>query len=416
MKNIILLLFALAMISSCVKDSKIEEPSDKWNGYYKYLKCAPVEKKLVDKNNNQIGKVTYGVDNDANFYAKYDCSSSGKQLSKTNMFAGDKKNMPVNEPCNPKEDRFPNSCNHQQGEQEYTYLVPLTQLPHCDEPGFVASSHCKFIDSDGQCKDAWAEGSHEFNDKGCGWYDDHYFDQCNHKYTILYGTGYDAGYLKLYQINMTNNVSEVIWTEYVGNNGGSYDAAAYDEATTNLFFANYETGQLWVNKMNDELGSTLCGTLSGTAASATFYNGSYYYVKQETRTINRVDFNTDQTIASITVLSTIPNSVTVTDIAMNPTGTSLYIIGDVTNGGSSQLIKWDVSTNIYYTMSINVEPGSKIAYGPDDVLYAISETNTGSGGSLAYMVDTSTGVLTPIKDGVIIIDDPFSDLSSGVIM
>jgi hypothetical protein len=32
------------------------------------------------------------------------------------------------------------------------------------------------------------------------------------------------------------------------------------------------------------------------------------------------------------------------------------------------------------------------------------------------MVDTSTGVLTPIKDGIIIIDDTFSDLSSGRIM
>jgi len=416
MKKFIVLFFAMALLASCVKQAHVDQPSDKWNGYDKFLKSGEQYHTLYAGRNIPIGTATYGIDENANFYVTYDCSATGWKMYETHMFAGDKKLMPVNKPGHPKVGQFPNSNCHYPSVSVYTYRVPLTSLPPCEEPGFVVAAHCAVISPCGQEESAWAEGDFKFTDKFWGWYDIYFYNQPPNEFKMLYGTGTDNGYLVLYQIDVTNNTSEAIWSEYVGSTGGSYDAAAYDVETSNLYFTNYETGQLWVNNLEDDLNSILCGTLSGTAQSATFYDGSYYYVKVETKSICRVDFNTDFTISAITALSTIPNSVTVSDIAMSPAGDCMYIIGDVTDGTGTQLIKWDIATNIYYTMSIDVEPGSKIAYGPDDELYCISEINTSTGESVAYIVDVATGVLTPIKDGVIIIDDPFSDLSSGRIM
>ncbi len=428
MKKVIVFFFAAVLLASCVKQSKVEEPTDNWNGYFEMLKLGDHDYPLLAGRTIPVGHVTYGLTDtlsNSYFYVVYTLEN-GWTMSEAHVYAGDKLLMPLNKMYfdslglphgNPKVGRFPHHGYYNPRVSSDTFYIPLTSLPPYAQPGFAVAAHCVVRSLTNQTETAWANGGIKFTDKNWGWYNIFYYDQPNNPYMILYGTGTENGYLVLYQIDVTNNTSLPIWSEYVGNNGGSYDAAAYDNASSNLFFVNYTTGQLWVNKMDDDLTSILCGTITGVAQSATFFDESYYYVNANNKGIYEVQFNTDMTILGTpTLLSTIPNSVTVSDIAMSPTGTCMYIIGDVIGGGASQLIKWDITTNIYYTMSINVEPGSKIAFGPDDQLYAISETNTGGGGSVAYMVDTSTGVLTPIKDGIIIIDDTFSDLSSGRIL
>jgi len=415
MKNAFLLFFVILLAASCTKQSAVEEPADQWNGYFKYLKAGEMVKTLWAGKHINVGTVTYGIDENANFYATYDCSSSGWTISETHMYAGDKKDMPLNKPGHPKIGLFPNSGNHNPRVSTYTYYVPLTSLPPCEEPGFVVAAHCVVHSPSNQEETAWAEGDYKFTDKGWGWYDVYYYNQPPNEFVIIYGTSYRNDSLLLYHIDLTNGTCELILKEYVGNNGGSYDGAAYDLESGMFFFTDYNTKELWANQLKDDDPSYKSGDLIGTAKSGTYFSGAYYYVNADVNTINRVTFTTSWLIANEAVLSTIPNAVTVYDIAMSPVGDFLYILGEVDSGGM-ELIAWEVATGNYFTMSMSLNSGSQIAYGSDGTLYVL-EPVAGDQGVTAYDVNTEDGTLTEINDGdIIIIDDPFSDISSGPIM
>jgi hypothetical protein len=182
-----------------------------------------------------------------------------------------------------------------------------------------------------------------------------------------------------------------------------------------FFFANYTSGELFANNLNDIEPSYSIGLLMGTAASGTFYNDSYYYVNSVSNTINKVNFDENWMIDSELVLDTIPSAISVNDITMSPDGETIYILGEVNDGGK-ELISWDVSDGSFYSMAITINSGAQLTYGSDGVLYAIAPITEGGSYSLTYTLDPSSGTLTPIEDDIIIIDDPFSDLSMGPIM
>jgi hypothetical protein len=331
------------------------------------------------------------------------------------MFAGDKLDMPLNKPGHPKIGHFPNSGCHSPRVSTYTYYVPLTSLPPCEEPGFVVAAHCCVYSPSNKQESAWAWGQYKFTDKGWGWYNVYFYNQPPNEFTILYGTAYTDDSLKLYHIDVTNGTQNVILAEYVGNNSGTYDGAAYDVATGMFFFANYTSGELFANNLNDIEPSYSIGLLMGTAASGTFYNDSYYYVNSVSNTINKVNFDENWMIDSELVLDTIPSAISVNDITMSPDGETIYILGEVNDGGK-ELISWDVSDGSFYSMAITINSGAQLTYGSDGVLYAIAPITEGGSYSLTYTLDPSSGTLTPIEDDIIIIDDPFSDLSMGPIM
>ena len=415
MKSALLLLLAALLMTSCMQQNPVDEPADKWNGYAKYLKTGEVTYNLYAGQTILVGTVTCGLDDNANFYLTYDCSASGWTISETHMYAGDKLYMPLNKPGAPKIGQFPNSTNHSPRVSTYTYYVPLSTLPPCENPGFVVAAHCVVTSPSNQTETAWAEGDFRFTDKGWGWYNVYYYNQPPNEFTILYGTAYVNDTLRLYHIDVTNGTTEMILEEVVGNNGGVYDGAAYDEPSGRFFFANYTTGELYVNNLKDEDPSFSAGTLLGISASGTFFGDSYYYVNETTNTINKVTFTSTWTIAGETVLDTIPSAISVNDITMNPEGTTMYILGEV-SGGGRELISWDVTTEVFYSMAITINSGAQIAYGSDGVLYAIAPITEGGSHSMTYTLDPSSGTLTPIEDDIIIIVDPFSDISLGPIM
>ena len=170
--------------------------------------------------------------------------------------------------------------------------------------------------------------------------------------------------------------------------------------------------------MDNDAASSYSGTLIGTATSATFYDESFYYVNDDLNTINKVNFDENWNITGIEVLDTIPSTLTVNDIAMSPSGGTMYIIGDVQQEGgtyTTELILWDVNTGTFYTMNIAMDPGAQIAFGSDGQLYAIDQLST-DGATVAYIVDTTSGELTPISDEIVGGEDPFSDITDGRIM
>jgi hypothetical protein len=429
MKKLTLFLIAAVMLASCNKQSTVEEPKDPFNGYAKYLKSGPVIKDLKDKNNNKVGTVTYEITPQANFKATFQCDN-GKELSKTQLYAGDKKDLPKNTPAQPPQNQFPNITNHCSGTTQYHYEIPLVNMPPADLPGFIASSHCNFKDNNGEEHDAWACGGHRTRDKGCGWFDDHYFDTPNHTYITLYAISYQNDSLHMYSIDVTNGTSKLIFREYVGANG-IYDGAAYDDDSGILYFVNYSNGKLYWNDLETDCPSNVSGLLTGTVSSGTFFNGAYYYVNANLNTINKVTFvpctkcfecqvECPKTISTVTVLDTIPSAIVVNDIAMDSTGTYMYISGSLTVNGTTtnQLLSWQVNTENYYTLSVPLNTEVQIAIGGDGILYAIPESNSGVVQSYAIDLTGNTPTLIPNDEEVIIIPDDviISDISSGPVM
>lgn len=414
MKKILYFLMVLLVMAACEKKSSVEEQqADKWNGYDKYLKCGEKTQNLRDNQKNIIGTVKSGFDNNANFYVKYECNN-GFTLTKTESFAGSKKDMPQSKPNDPKEDHFCNKQDHDGNTNCTTHYTPCQHLPPAGDPGFTYAAHCRFRDQNGFEHEGWADCCKKFHDKGCGSYDDDYNDTTN-QFTTLYGTSYSNDSLLVYRLDITNSTTTLIMQEYVGNTAGRYDGAAFDLTSGMFFFANYDTKELWVNNLKDDSPSFSAGVLDGTAASGTFSENAYYYINEDLNTISKVTFTSSWAIAAEAILDTIPSSIVVYDIAMNPDGDVLYILGEV-NGGSKELISWDMATETFYSMSIAIASGAQIAFGSDGVLYAIAPIVEGGTHSLTYIVDTSTGNLTPIEDDVIIIEDPFSDIATGPMM
>lgn len=423
MKNTYVLLFAILLITSCTRQSAVEEPADIWNGYSKFLKTGEVYHTLfaaAGKSDTtkgiNVGKVTYGlkeVDGIGYFYVIYDCSASGWTMSETHMYAGLKANMPLNGPNSPKIGLFPNSSNHNPRVSTFEYRVPILSLPPVD-PGFAVATHCVVRSPSGQIETAWGYGNNKFNDKMWGWYDNYsYIPPEVEDFTILYGTLYTTDSLKVYHLNMTTGAVTLILKEYVGNASGTYDGTAFDEASGMFFFSNYNTRELYVNQMGDADPSFSAGTLNGTAASGAYYNGAFYYVNPDFNTINMVTFTPTWQIATQTTLDTVPGSIVVNDIAVSPAGDYIYLVGEV-NGGASEMIKYSLAADIYYSIALNITSGSQIAYGSDGMLYAIAPVIEGGSSSVAYSVNTNTGVLTEIDEGhIIIVPDAFSDISVG---
>jgi hypothetical protein len=443
MKNVFLFIIAILVLGSCAKNSAVQEPNDPWNGYSQFhnLKActlnhglwAACAKNDTLHNGTKVGNVSYAIDEDVNgtpsLHVQYNTTASGWMIKETHCYAGLLKLMPLTNAKdtaigNPKVGKFNYCGNHgSQGVSVVDYWIPLTALPPytTTDPtdvimvdyGFAIASHCVVTSPSGQTETGWAYGSNRFNDKGWGWYDKYFEPYQKPNFTVLYGTSCTDGLLKLYHLNMSTGVTTLILEENVGNTAGTYDGAAFDEASDLFFFVNYNTRQLYVNYMGDADPSFPAGYLNGTAASGTFYNGAFYYVNPDFNTINKVTFTSTWMIASETVLDEIPETVTINDITMDPTGNYLYLVGEVNNGGT-EMIKYDIAADTYYTIALSLNSGSQIAFGSDEKLYAIEPVTEEGGTAAAYIVNPNTGVLTEVDEGhIIIIDGAITDLSRG---
>jgi len=402
MKKILTFMLAILVLAACQRTTNTPEPSDKWNGYGS-LKSGEIVKTLWAGQNIDVGTVTYGIDDDANFYVTYQTTGDWL-ISEAHMFAGDKADMPVNKPGKPKIGKFPNKDTYDPWVSTVTFTVPLSELPPCEDPGFVVASHCVVHNtSNNQEETAWADGEFKFSDKGWGWYATYYYNQQDNPFIVLYGTEYRNDSLMVYLINLTTGESNLILSEYIGTtNTGSYDAAAYDVESGNLFFATYPEGELWVNPLDGTSASFLAGTLSGEPASAAFYDGNYYYVDAATNEIKMVSFDENWQIISEVTVSTIPESITVSDIAISPDGAYIYIVGEMSDG-STELIEYDMANDTYSSLSITLSGSTQIAYGSDGVLYAVEDSS--NGGETAYSLDPNTGSATEIgSDDVSVVD------------
>jgi len=410
MKKLSGLLILLLIINACSQSDQTTKPQDIWNGYEIY-KSGEVYNTLWAGQNINIGTVTYGVE-DGDFYVNYDMTASGWTMSLSHMYCGEKKGLPRNKPGKPKIGKFPYSTNHNPQVSVFTYYVPLSELPPANDPGFVVACHADVHGPNGESETAWAEGEFTFSDKGWGWFDTYFYNQPENPFTLIYGTEYTNDSLKVYVIDITNNTTELILSEHIGNNDGSYDGVAYDDVDDILYFVDYNANELLTNALSEENSNTSAvGTLNGDAKSADYFNEKYYYIDESANTIREVSFGAIGNIASDDIISTMPNSLVVTDIAMDPSGDLMYIVGNV-GDGTTEMVKWDMPGDTYYTISLSLNEDIQIAYASDGILYAIEPSGSGIGSS-TYTIDTDTGYAIEINEDDVIVVDPFSDITKG---
>jgi hypothetical protein len=366
----------------------------------------------MGRQNINIGTVTYGIDNNANFYVTYDCGSSGWLISESHMFAGDKSDMPLNRPGSPKVGRFPYSADHQPRVSCVTYTVPLTELPPAEEPGFVVASHCVVHGPGGRTETAWAEGDYTFSDKGWGWYDIYYYNQADNPFTVFYGTQCSADSFSLLMLNVTNMTSDVVFSEYLGNGAGPFGGAAFDPVNKQFFFTDLSTGELWVTTLQNDAPPFIAGMLEGYPSGGAIGEYGYYYADMASHTIKLVTFSDNWAIQSVQVRSNLPPGTAVNDIALNPSETSLCLACE--RNGYEVLLIWDISHDTYTLINTGVPRNSQVIFGSDGFLYVIAGGCSDS--TLCYALDLENSIFNPITDTVIFLEDPFFDLSAGPVM
>ena len=410
MKKMLLFVAAVAILAACSKKEAGDNTIDKWNGYSN-LKDGELVRTLWAGQHDSAGYVTYGIDEDANFYATF-TTVDGWEMSETHLFAGDKGDMPVNKPGNPKIGKFPYKDSFNPPVTEVTYTIELIQLPQAEVDGFVAAAHAVVQGPNGQ-ETAWGFGDYSFTDKGWGWYTTYWYQQDQNLFTILYSMEYVDGKLLLFEYDATNNRLNTTYEEVIDlGEGVTIDGFAYDPISTNLFFAT-STQELRALKIESEETSILVGMLEGSTTSATFYEGKYYYVDNADNNIKEVTFTNGETLSILNenIYSTIPSSIAVNDIAFEPTGDNVYIIGVYNT--NVELIGLEVLTDTYSTIALDESIGNdaQIAYGDDEILYMVSGSILGGG--IASTLSPETGVSVPIEQDSVIIVDPFGDMAGG---
>jgi len=415
MKKMFLFLVAVAVIAACAKVEKVEnDPND--NGWGN-LKNGEITYTLWAGQHIDVGTVTYGID-DENFYVIYDCTPSGWLISETHMFAGYKEDMPLNKPGKPKIGKFPYKETYSPYVSYVTYTVPKSDLPDATNDAIFVASHAVVHNPNGGNETAWGEGT-KFTDKGWSMYQEFYdpmTEGSNPDFTILYGTVLANDSLSLYHMNITTGENTLIFSELVGGTNGTYDGTAYDDESENFFFTNYNTSELMVNSLAESSPSFSAGTLNGTAASATFIDGTFYYVDQNQNTINAVTFTSEWQIDTESILSTIPSSVSITDIAIDPSSSELYMVGNV-NGGGTEMITYDMNSDSYATIDLSLGRDTQIAFGGDGNLYAVtSSTDPLTGEFSTFILYTDTGTVSVISTDQTENEDPIGDISRGPVM
>lgn len=414
MKKYLLFIAVIAVIAGCTKkEANNDAPIDIFNGYGHLKGSEPTAILWAGKNTN-VGTVTYGIDDDGHFTATYNLID-GWEMSESHLYAGTLKNMPLNKPGNPKIGRFPYAEDHSPKVSTYTYYIDLTDLPPYADPGFTTAAHAVVHGPNGQEETAWRDGDHDFPGKRWGWYDDFYYDDDGNSITVLYGTEQTSdGTLNVYLIDVTNNTSTHILSENIGTQGTRFDGTAFDEESGYFFFVDYNLSELKGINLNDESDVETLGTLSGTVTSATYYNGNYYYVDNNTNELIEVEFDNNMIISSQQSISNVPETVTVQDITIDPNGTKMYMIGNV-GSGSTELLELNMVSDVYSSLAISISQNAQISYGSDEVLYVV-EPSPDNSGSTFYSIDPNTGNITEIEENEVIIVDPFLDLAKGPIM
>lgn len=438
----IVVIAALLALVGCQKQEADNDVADIWNGYesYKYSTMT-VDIKIKTRSwggwkchgsrykQKVIGTAEYIFTDDAHFEVIFRLTD-GYELVKTYMYAGDYDAMPTGRWNYPRFWNFPNITTHEDNLTEYTYSIPVVDLPP-GQTGFVIAATAK-VEKNNKIRRAWAEGDRRFSGKGWGMYTSNYFQEAM-DIIVLYGVEQTtSGELRIQHINASSGNSELILEETVATNG-SVEGIAYDPSSSLLYFAI--GNDLYVNDLNSDTVSELVGNISGVASGATHMNGNYYYYNSDQNSANfaeilevAISFDTiagwsavENGDYSYPITDDISHSLEVTDMASN--NGIIYLIGTDNNSTPNQasddifwLVSWENSS--YNFINADVSSDAQIAFGADDQLYAIQQNSDGD--SFIQTMDTDNGNTNPDipSDGDFITGDgsgSLNEITGGIV-
>jgi hypothetical protein len=422
MKKLLLLFAVIAIMAGCSKNDAPqigEDQADIWNGYEHY-KYSTMTVDLVAGIplwgwcNSQIvvGTAEYVFTDDAHFKVIYTLND-GWSMSNSYMYAGDYDCLPTGRWNFPRIWAFPHHTNHNPAVTEFSYSVPVVDLPP-GETGFVVATYCT-VKNGCICKPCWADGDRKFSCWGWGMYTSNYYEEAL-DIVVLYGIQEtNDGTLVVTYINGSDPSSaEIILEESVATSG-SVSSAAYDETTGNLYFTI--GNQLYANNLADEEPTEEIGTLSSSmTGGGTFSNSHYYYYDNDPTSNNfeeliEVEILFDPGVSSWSVsenpdysdpLGDYIEGLTITDLASY--NNTIYLIG-VDEAGTPADPSDDVSWLLSYNGTswgqsdapLNVTGDTQIAFGSDGQLYTFYYNFDEQ--PLVGIMDPETGDLDPIGPG-----------------
>lgn len=189
---------------------------------------------------------------------------------------------------------------------------------------------------------------------------------------IVYGSKLTTGDDILYKIDLNN---KTFVEEYNPGNIRNVDnypnGNAYDPINDRLYFGT-DDGKLYYH----ELGSAthvLVTTGLGNIASGCWYNGEYYWVKNGTNQLWKLNGTTP------ILVGTVPTNNGYGDIVFDPANPG-WLIGSA-GSGTAVWYAYNVTSNESFPLDrtdLIGSPGHKqLAFGSDGVLYAVDSGNTG---------------------------------------
>ncbi len=407
MKTTLLFAFVLLFIAGCNKQLPVENDTNLGHGYNSFKYGAATNSLIAGKTIN-VGTVTIEI-NDITDVIDVTYETSGDwEIIETHVFVGySGSDIPVNKPGNPKIGHFPYAENHDAGTTYFNY----TTLPFISGQQFVVAAHAVVKNSNGQTETAWAFNettATKFSGKRWGWFINYqYLNIPLEEATILYATECRTDSVNIYHINLATEEATLISSEFIPSiPGESYNGNAWDSETNTFYFTTFPNGDLWSNDMDEEEGSEDEGDLEGEGGSGTVYEGDYYYVDNEENELMIVEFDEDDgDIVNEEPVDTLDITSTVQDITISSDGAFVYGIGDNLDG-TSQFFKFDLTTGETTSIATIENDNIQIAFGEDEVLYAVDNTNGVYG---LYTLNEETGEMTFLFS----LDTPFCDLATG---
>jgi hypothetical protein len=235
-------------------------------------------------------------------------------------------------------------------------------------------------------------------------------------FATVYGVERGSG--DLYEIDVVGSTATLIAdiNDPFPGNVNSPNGLAWDPSTGRLYFSANSSE----NDTDSDLyfwdGSAVvsAGTVPGLVAGATFFEGEYYYVKNATDDLVKVQFNPDGTFAALvdvfTDFTANVDSFRFGDIVIYPEMDAWTLYGSslASNSTSTPPTFFSISSDGTYTeISTASATRLQLAIGSDGVLYGQS-TGTGE----FFTIDPATGATTSkgVPTGA---SDGFTDTASG---
>jgi hypothetical protein len=168
MRNYLLLsaLSTLLVLGSCKKQDDSIKPSNQKksisstsNVVMPYDSCETIIENFYAGQNILVGSINVTND-DVNLYVTFNTEGAW-QMSKTHLYVGTLKGMPVNQSGNPQIGKFPYSTTFDPMVISYTFTIPLVELPADDCLVVAAHAEVNKIGTDGQTLEtqtAWGDG------------------------------------------------------------------------------------------------------------------------------------------------------------------------------------------------------------------------------------------------------------------